>query len=473
MNFIKVLNYLFPLYLTYAFGALAQEKPEAKFNERPNIIFILADDLGWGELGCYGNTFNETPNLDQLAREGMKFNQAYAAAPVCSPTRVSIVTGQYPARAGITDVLVPKSTKYLMESAHITVNEALSGAGYHTGMIGKWHMDTRYKDKKGSPEAHGFNEVIGTETKYIAGGDYFYPYDKISTFTSEEEGEFLTDRLSGEAVNFIRRNNKRPFFLYLSYYSVHTILDAPQHLLEKYRKKFNEKYGEGMAQKIFDGPENKRHEADHLDNPYLAAMLERIDAGVGSIMDELEKQGIAEKTLLVFFSDNGGTFKVANNGGLRSFKGWLYEGGIRQPLLMRLPDKIKQGIETDVPVLSIDFYPTFLELANVRFPDNYILDGASLVPLITEAKSLGRDTLFWHYPAETGVRKAQAAGAVRIGDYKLIDFYQNNKTELYNLSDDSGEAENLINEMPEKAEEMLKVLNSWKQEVEAEEFVAN
>lgn len=462
---------LITLFVLVALKVSGQEHSGASPSERPNIIFILADDLGWGELGCYGNTFNETPHLDQLATQGIQFQQAYAAASVCSPTRGSIMTGQYPARVGITDVLVPKSTKYLDPESFITINEALADAGYHTGMIGKWHLDTGFKERKGGPEKHGFDEVIGTETKYIAGGDYFFPYDKINSFKEGAENEFLTDRLSHEALNFIQRNEEAPFFLYLSYYSVHTILDAPQNLLEKYKRKFNEKYGAGQAEKIFEGPDNPRHEADHLDNPYLAAMLERMDAGVGAIMDELEKNGLAENTLLVFFSDNGGTEKVANNGHLRSYKGWLYEGGLRVPLLMRLPGKIKAGSKTGVPVSSIDFYPTFLEFVGSQHPGNQVIDGVSLLPLLTEGKAPERHTLFWHYPAETGVRKAQASSVIRSGDYKLIEFFQDYRIELYDLKNDPREKQNMAGKMPEKAEELLNILNNWKKEVNAEEPV--
>ena len=462
---------LITLLVLIALKGSGQEHSGPSSSKRPNIIFILADDLGWGELGCYGNTFNETPNLDQLASQGILFSQAYAAAPVCSPTRASIVTGQYPARVGITDVLVPKSTKYLDPASFVTINEALARAGYHTGMIGKWHLDTGFKEREGGPEKHGFDEVIGTETKYIAGGDYFFPYAKIGTLTEGKEDEFLTDRLSREAVSFIQRKQEDPFFLYLSYYSVHTILDAPQDLVRKYKDKFNAKYGAGQAERFFEGPDNPRHEAEQLDNPYLAAMLERIDAGVGSIMSELKKSGIADNTLLVFFSDNGGSGRVANNAHLRAYKGWLYEGGIRVPLLMRLPGEIKPGSKTDVPVSSIDFYPTFLELAGVGLPENYPIDGISLLPLITKERAPERDTLFWHYPAETGVRKAQASSVIRVGDYKLIEFFQNYRIELYNLKADPEEKENLAEKMPEKKNELLRALNNWREKVSAEEAV--
>lgn len=452
----------------YRAGAQQLLHREQAMAGKPNIIFILADDLGWGELGCYGNTFNETPNLDKLASQGMRFTQAYAAAPVCSPTRASIMTGQYPARVGITDFLAPSTGRLLDPDQYVTINEALAHVGYRTGLVGKWHLDTEFRENKGGPRKHGFDEVIGTETKYIADGDYFFPYDKISTFSAGSEGEYLTDRQSEEAVTFIERNKEVPFFLYLSYYSVHTQLDAPEPLVNKYKRKFDARYGVGSAEKLF-GAKNKRHQSRHTDNPYLAAMLERMDAGVGKIMTALERNGLAENTLLVFFSDNGGANKVGNNGGLRMNKTWLYEGGIREPLIMRLPGTIKAGTETDVPVSSQDFYPTFLEIANAPRPEGTPVDGYSLLSLIRNGKAPERQALFWHYPAETGKWKNRMASAVRQGDYKLIYFYADARTELYNLRADPEEKHNLAEKMPRRVSELRQTLDSWKEAVKAEQ----
>lgn len=433
----------------------------------PNIVFILADDLGWGELGCYGNTFNETPNLDRLASQGIRFTHAYAAAPVCSPTRASILTGQYPARVGITDFLAPASGRLLDPARYVTINEVLGQAGYRTGLVGKWHLDTDFKENKGGPDKHGFGEVIGTETKYIADGDYFFPYDKISTFSNGAEGEYLTDRQSDEAAGFIQRNRTNPFFLFLSYYSVHTRLDAPETLVNKYNKKFDARHGEGQAEKLFG--EKKGHQSDHPDNPYLAAMLERMDAGVGKIMEALERNGLADNTLLIFFSDNGGANNVANNGGLRMHKTWLYEGGIRVPLIMRLPGSIGAATVTNVPVSSQDFYPTFVDIANAKMPREHHVDGTSLLPLITKGTLPEREALFWHYPAETGKWKNRMSSAIQKGDYKLIYFYANQRAELFNLKADPEEKHNLAEELPAKTSELMGALNKWKTEVKAEE----
>jgi len=320
---------------------------------KPNIVFIMADDLGYGELGCYGNTFNETPHLDQLARDGVRYTDAYAAAPVCSPTRASIMTGLYPVRTGITTWLPPstQTDKYLEPDKYVTVNEALAAAGYHTGMIGKWHLDTEYTANPGGPLKHGWHEVIGTETEYIAMGDYFYPYKKISTFTEGAEDEFLTDRLFAEANGFIERNRERPFCLYLSLYAVHDKLDAPATLVAKYKHKYDAKYGAGAADRKWRLPENWLKKGKP-DNPWMAAMLEKIDNGVGSLRAALERLALERDTYIVFFSDNGGAGGVANNGPLRGAKGSHYEGGIRVPMIIARPGSIAPGRTCSVPTCT-------------------------------------------------------------------------------------------------------------------------
>jgi len=439
----------------------------AKAQQRPNIIFIMADDLGSAELGCYGNTFNETPNLDRLAGEGAQFMQAYSAAPICSPSRAGIMTGQYPARVRITDFLDNNADRYLDPSRSYTVNRALSAAGYHTGIIGKWHLDTKFSDPKGNPTQHGFDEVIGSETKYIADGDYFYPYDKINTFTTGADGEYLTDRQCKEASDFIRRNKKDPFFLYLTFYSVHTRLDAPETLVKKYKAKFDGKYGAGKAESLF-GPQNERHEADHLDNPYLAAMVERIDAGVGTIMQTLKEAGIDKNTLVIFFSDNGGVWHLGNNGILRAGKSWLYEGGVRENLIARWPAGIRPHTTVDSRVMATDFYPTFLELAQTKNRKGNLLDGKSIVPLLQGKKMGEREPFFWHYPSETGRWVNRMCSAVRDGDYKLLYFYKGNRTELYDLKKDPSEKTDLAGQMPEKTAALKTKLDQWLKTVNAE-----
>ncbi len=328
------------------------EETGQKSSTPPNFIFILADDLGWAELGCYGNTFNETPHIDKLARNGIRFTNAYAAAPVCSPFRASLMTGQYPARIGITDYLRPNDSKHL-QTSHFTLAEAFQQAGYHTGIIGKWHL-TGYANhgaKEIPPQEHGFDEVMVSENRGIGGGSYFYPYH----FNREIEQclpgtEFLVDRCNMEAVEFIERNRDQPFFLFLSYYAVHTRLAGKTDLVEKFQQK------EGAG---------KDHKSNR-NNPHLAAQLESIDQGIEQIVQTLKKFNLQENTILIFMSDNGGEDRVTSNAPLRAGKSTLYEGGIRVPCILSLPKPFPRGKSCDVPISSIDLYPTLCELAGIE-----------------------------------------------------------------------------------------------------------
>jgi arylsulfatase A-like enzyme len=451
-------------------NAIALSGSNLKTAIRPNIIFIMVDDMGWRELGCYGNTFNETPNLDKLAGQGMRFTDAYAAAPLCSPTRASIVTGQYPARIGITDFLPPNTERYLDPQKYTTLNEALSSNGYRTGMIGKWHLDSHYTAPLGGPKQHGFDEVIGTETDDIAWGDYFAPFTYVETLNKDaSENEFLTDRLFQEASGFIERNQDSSFFLYLTPYAVHAWLDAPKELVKKYCRKYDKKHGEGKS-KAFMTDDNPSHRG-HPDNPWMAAMLERIDAGIGRIMQQLDTLGLADNTMLVFFSDNGGYIGDSNNGPLRMGKSWLYEGGIRDSLIIRYPKVVQKGCVCRTPVSSIDFYPTFLEAAGVEKPKNHILDGLSMMPLLAEKGGFKRDALYWHYPSETVHWHEKMAGAVRQGPYKLIEFYEDERVELYNIEKDIGERNDLSRKEPEKTWELYHKLTNWRKELGVKEII--
>jgi len=412
----------------------------------PNIILILVDDLGWAELGCYGNTFNETPNLDRLASQGMRFTQAYAAAPVCSPTRASVMTGQYPARVGITDYLRADDAKHLSPEEHVSIAKALRAQGYATGLIGKWHLMGDYATRKGDPKLHGFDEVVCSETQYIGGGDYFHPYQHLPGVPARMENEYLTDRLSLEAMDFITRHKGEPFFLYLSYYSVHTRLAAKQDLIEKYKQK--------------PGAGKQRN------NPELAAMIESIDDGVGQIAAALTQCGIAENTVVVFMSDNGGDPKVTSNAPLRGVKSQLYEGGIREPMIVSWPAHVTPGSTCDVPVSTVDFYPTLLEMAGAAPKAEQTMDGENLVPLLTGMGTLERDALFWHYPiAKPHFLGGRSSGAIRKGDLKLIEFYDTGEVELYDLAKDLGETINLASKLPEEAKELRQGLDDWRQAV--------
>jgi arylsulfatase A len=422
---------------------------------RPNIIFILADDLGYAELGCCGNTFNETPNLDELADRGIKFTNAYASAPVCSPYRAALMTGQYPARVGITDYLRPNDANHL-STDHITIAEMLKRAGYATGIIGKWHL-TGYANhgaEQVPPTEHGFDEVIVSENRGIGGGSYFHPYHFNREIEKRLPGkEYLVDRCNLEAVEFIERHKDGPFFLYLSHYAVHTRLQGKDELVAKYEKK----PGAGRGNKA------------SRNNPHLAAQLESIDEGVGMIMNKLDELGLTENTVLIFTGDNGGEDRVTTNAPLRAGKSTLYEGGIREPLIIRWPPVVKPGSICNTQTSNIDFYPTFLQLAGLRPAPRWHLDGVSILPLLKNPQAkLARSTLYWHYPLKNPhFLGGRSAGAIRQGDFKLIEFFDNGEVELYNLAEDIAEKNNLAEKLPEKVKELQKRLTAWRTDVGA------
>ena len=422
---------------------------------RPNIVFILADDLGWAELGCYGNRFNQTPNLDRMARQGMRFTQAYAAAPVCSPYRVGLIAGQYPARVGITDYLRPNDPKHLAPEV-VTVAEALKRAGYATGIIGKWHL-TGYASagaQEVPPQKQGFDEVICSETRGIGGGSYFHPYHFNRQIKRRLPGEHLVDRMNLEALEFIGRHQGGPFFLYLSHYAVHTRLVGRPDLVAKYAKKPG-------AGKRNNAPRN---------NVHLAAQLESIDQGVGMILARLKELGLDRRTLVIFTSDNGGEGRVTSNAPLRGAKSMLYEGGIREPLVVRWPGVVPPGSVCKRPVCCIDFYPTFVQLAGLKPEPGQTPDGVSIAPLLEDPEAvLPRDALYWHYPlARPHFLGGRSGGAMRQGDWKLIEWFDTGTRELYNLADDLGETKDLAEKMPERVAELHAKLEKWRKEVGAE-----
>jgi len=426
---------------------------------KPNIIFILADDLGWAELGCYGNNFNETPNLDKLAADGVRFTQAYAAAPVCSPYRAALLTGQYPARVGITDYLRPDDANHL-STDHVTIAEMLKRAGYKTGIIGKWHL-TGYANhgaREFPPEAHGFDETIISENRGIDGGSYFYPYHFNREIEKRLPGkEHLLDRSNLEAVEFIERHKDEPFFLYHSRYAVHTRLHGKDELVAKYQSK----PGAG------EGPRADRN------NPHLAAQLEVVDEGVGMIIRKLDELGLADDTIVIFTSDNGGqsgkSRSVTSNHPLREGKSTLYEGGIREPLIIRWPKIITPATVCTIPTINIDFYPTLLEAAGIKPYPSQHLDGVSIMPLLKDPSAAPkRDKLYWHYPlSKPHFLGGRSTGAIRAGDWKLIEFFDTGSVEMYNLADDIGEQRDLAGQMPEKCGQLQKLLADWREEVGA------
>ena len=448
----------------------------------PNVVFVLADDLGWTELGCYGNGFNETPHLDRLAKQGLRFTQAYAAAPVCSPYRAAFLTGQHPARVGIIDYLRPNSANAL-HTGHTTIAELFQQAGYATGMVGKWHL-TGYAHHEAEhevrPTAHGFGWNVGSEIKGVGNGANFWPYvfrtQPISwiDFPKQRLGddEFLVDRMNLEAVEFIERNKDRPFFLYLSHYAPHTIMNGRPDLVAKYRRKHPP--GKSTRDRCYLCQDNG-HPGDSLNhwaqdhNPHLAAMLESVDDGVGKIAAKLNELGLSEDTIFIFSSDNGGETNVTSNAPLRGGKSQLYEGGIRVPLIVRWPGHVSAGAECTVPTMNTDFYPTLVEAAGLERDSAHHVDGVSQLNVWQSPdKPTASRELYWHYPLDRphflgGV----SSGAVRAGGWKLIEFFDTGKSELYSLRDDVSEQRDLAGVHPERAAELQKKLATWRERIEA------
>lgn len=446
--------------------------------EKPNIIFVLADDLGWSELGCYGNTFHETPNLDRMAKEGMRFTQAYAAAPVCSPYRAALLTGYYPARLGITDYLRPDSDEHLSHDLK-TLPEALNELGYKTGMIGKWHLSGyKYHGAKteSRPINHGFDWNTGSEVKSVGNGANTWPYifrtQPISWIDLKDnrlgKEENLTDRLNLEAVEFIRRNKENPFFLYLSHYAPHTILNGRPDLVAKYRKKHPPgKSGRERCYICEDAGLGKGDPLNHWavhHNPHLAAMLEGIDDGIGKIRSELEFLGLLKNTIFIFSSDNGGEKNITSNDPLRGGKSQLYEGGIRVPLIIQWPDKIKAGSLSHQPTINTDFYPTILHAVDGRNTDGK--DGISILSNLINAKHISKRTMFWHYPlSKPHFLGGFSGGAIREGDWKLIEKFDTGEIELYNLEKDLSEKNNVSGSNIEIVNSLKNKLKHWRESV--------
>ena len=424
---------------------------------KPNFVFVLVDDLGWADVGCYGNRFNETPNIDRLASEGMRFTDAYAACPVCSPTRASIVSGQYPARLGITDFImghwrpfekltVPINRTQYLPLEIVTFAEALKGAGYATAAFGKWHLGGRQH----FPDKQGF------ETMFVAGGGHF------GTRTTPDirlgKDDYLAEAITAHGEKFIEANRDRPFCLYLMHYAVHIPLEAREKLIAKYQK--------------------KPKPATGVNNPTYAAMVEHVDDSVGRIMKKLDALKLSGRTVVIFFSDNGGLRQhfqkigpiVTTNAPLRDEKGTLYEGGIREPLIVRWPGRVKAGSTCSEPVTSVDFHPTLLDIAGVGPPVAQACDGVSLVGLLEQTGRPKRDAIYWHYPH---YHHSTPAGAVRQGNWKLIEFYEDGKLELYNLADDIGEKTDLAAKQPKRAAAMRARLAAWRKSVNAAMPVRN
>jgi arylsulfatase A-like enzyme len=446
-------------------------KPE----KHPNIVFFLVDDLGYSDVGCYGSDYHQTPNIDKLAEEGIRFTNAYAASCVCSPTRASILSGKYPGRSHIT-MAIPikgyarikggkgtplKDADYTMNMPleEITIAEALKNAEYATASIGKWHV---CEDSAYFPEYQGFDVNIGG-SGWGHSANYFYPYDgkwrmaeghpliEWNTLPDGEPGEYLTDRLTEEALNFMENNKNRPFFLYLSHYAVHTPIQAKENLISKYSN--------------IEPDSAKGHV-----HPKYAAMIESVDQSMEAVVKKLEELDLTENTIVIFTSDNGGHGRWTSNYPLRGNKGNFYEGGIRVPLIFKWPGKIASSTISEIPVISTDFYPTLLDMAGLPLMPEQHKDGVSLWSLLKECTPLERDAIYWHFPnyIANHPNPATPCGVIRSGEWKLIERFENVECELYNLKQDLAEKNDLADEMPEKVEELQKMLAKWRKDVDAQ-----
>lgn len=444
---------------------------------RPNIVFILADDMGWADLPVYGNRFNEAPRLTQMAEEGIRFTDAYAACPVCSPTRASIMSGQYPARVGVIDfisghwrpyeqVIVPQNRQQYLPREVITMGELLRDAGYATGYFGKWHLG--WEDQY-QPGNQGFGEV-----NVYKGGGYFDYASRMTTPLDLHGEKVLSEALTDLGLDFIREQKASPFFLFLAHFDVHVQLDADSTLIDKYLHKH-----------LVDG---------YPCNAIYAAMVEEVDNSVGRILDELDELGLSENTLVVFFSDNGGLvsrfdriplladsklhvyendtlrYVASSNKPLRAEKGTLYEGGIREPMILRWPGTLEAGQVKDALVSSVDFLPTFADLAGVELPVEQVFDGISLADILEGSAPNPQRAIFWHYPV---YHHDEPASAVRKGKWKLIHNLVKDQRFLYDLESDIGETNDLSQLEPEIATELYQLLEEWRRDCKAEFPVLN
>ena len=443
--FVKIFITVFTFSLLLSFKVLS----------KPNVLFILIDDMGWMDLGCQGNKNLRTPNIDSLAKGGMRFTDAYAPAPVCSPTRAAIITGQSPARLQITnhlphqDRFTPKDSKLLPAKMlnHLSLeSETLAerlkkDAHYATAFIGKWHLYTG-RDKKYNPLNQGFDINIGG-CSYGGPPTFFDPY-RIDFLPDRKEGEYLPNRLADEAIAFISEQNSKdkPFFVALWNYTVHWPMEAPDKLVEKYKNLPVKGY------------------RDHR----YAAMIEAMDIAIGKVLKSLDDLNITEETLVIFTSDNGPFGGVGDASPLRADKGHLYEGGIRVPLIVRWPGKVEAGAVEETPVILTDLHPTILAATGLDLNSTIPNDGHNLLPLLKGKEKLKNRAVYWHYPNFAFHRDNRLGSAIREGDHKLIHFYDTDSVELYNLKNDIGEKNDLSGKMPQLASRLKNKLKVWLQD---------
>jgi arylsulfatase A-like enzyme len=447
---------------------------------KPNILFILIDDLGIKDLGCYGSSFYETPHLDRLASEGMIFKHAYASCPVCSPTRASILSGKYPARIGMTQWIGGDASGKLKDVPYLhylpleekSIALTLKENGYQTWHVGKWHLG----DQDFFPENHGFERNIGGCHQGSPHNGYFSPWD-IEGLENAEDGTYLTDFLTDRAIDLIENREDRPFFMHLSHYAVHTPLNAPENLVRKYEEKAR-RMGLDSINPIEVGEHFWCLHKEHLQierrtfqsHPIYAAMIENLDTNIGRTLLSIKEQGLENNTIVVFTSDNGGLSSAEGsptcNAPYTEGKGWNYEGGTRVCQLIKWPEEVRASSECNQAVTSTDFYPTILEACGLDLMPEQHRDGESLLPLLKESGALERKTIYWHYPHYSNQGGTPSSSCV-YGDWKLIQFFEEDRFELYNLKDDPSEKMNLADQEPDRLQEMSADLKDWQVQIEA------
>ncbi len=486
----RIPSKLTPLFIFASLIGLCQFGLAA--TDRPNVVIILADDLAWADVACYGARFHETPSLDRLAGEGMRFTNGYAAHMSCSPSRAALLTGRYPARLKITAYIpgptlsgkfLPAKMRMQLPFEEVTLAEVLKEAGYSTLFVGKWHLG----DAPYLPEKQGFDVNIGGN-RSGAPGSYFWPYRRSKEHKGYhgtevpglaeggKKGEHLGDRLTSEALKLIETNKDKPFFLYLPFYDVHTPIQAKEALVEKYRGKAKRMGlpAEGETSFKQDGtiargtkPGLKQNKArQEQNNPAYAAMVETLDTNVGRLLDGLKRMGLENNTIVIFTSDNGGYPPVASNLPFRGGKGWAYEGGVREPWLVKWPGVTQAGSVCDVPVIFTDIFPTVLDMVGLPLRPDLHLDGVSIVPLLKGESGSVHDALFWHYPHYASYGCGPYS-AIRQGDWTLIEWLEDESVDLFDLKADIEEQNNLADAHPEKVNELRRQLHQWRKDVNA------
>jgi arylsulfatase A-like enzyme len=463
---------------------------------KPNVILFLIDDLGWSDIGVNGSTFYETPVIDQLAKDGALFSDAYAASPVCSPSRASILTGKYPSRINVSYIsgtTGPKGKGYKLNAPQpdgfiafdeTSLAEALRHHDYKTVHIGKWHLQN-HTDRGTThfPEHHGFDLNIAGFRMGQPGSYYFpfkserHPGTNVPGLEDGKNGDYLTDTLTDKAISFIKQNKDRPFFINFWYYTVHTPIQPKKSKLAKYQKKaknlgYPEKHKDGIP--VWESITRRRQ-----DSPAYACMVESMDENIGRVLQTLQAQNLEKDTLVIFFSDNGGLCtgsspNMPTSGlPLRAGKAWLYEGGIRVPLIIKFPGQIKAGTRISEPVVGTDLYPTILDLLGLPLTPGQHLDGESLKPLLKGEQLLKREAIYFHFPHYHHINTMGPSGAIRKGDFKLIEVFETGKHELYNVRKDIGEHHDLASEKPQLVGELANNLKQWRKRSNARMAVLN